>query len=459
MTPALEYRWKLLKVMDEDILVYYGLRNYPGNLRQVIKISPAVAGLIKGFDGRTRIEDMAMEAALKEEMESLISEGIIIESADIKKPAAKENYRTCKICINNDFILPGLEFDDEGVCAFCQAYRNAGSSRSVLTNSITESELIEKVLHHEESRFDVMVMFTGGKDSTFLVWHLAKKMNLRVLAATWDMPYTHKTSRDNIKRTLKALPEVESVNWTVSWSLIKKAMRDQYENMGYPCLCPTVAFGLFYPLAVSENIPYIMFGMEDVQSAVMDYVFTNTKEQQPKAKMDDRTQTINFLKLRAFPRKLVEPIYWQQELANYHCAIQNNMPAVFDQVRSIIQQAEKDADFNIPLIKRLSTRKTYGAWKDVIKLLHDETGWEMPPGQKNLLHTSCMIEPVKDYLQYRKFRNMETVFFPQAMVEISTAIFFGQISREEALEQSSELGFPDPPQIMETLFSELAITI
>jgi hypothetical protein len=40
MKPVLQYRWKLTKDEADDVLVYYGLRNYPGNLRQVIKVTP-----------------------------------------------------------------------------------------------------------------------------------------------------------------------------------------------------------------------------------------------------------------------------------------------------------------------------------------------------------------------------------------------------------------------------------
>jgi hypothetical protein len=111
----------------------------------------------------------------------------------------------------------------------------------------------------------------------------------------------------------------------------------------------------------------------------------------------------------------------------------------------------------IPLIKRLATRESYGTWKNVIELLNKEIGWEMPPGQKNLLHTSCMIEQAKDYLQYQRYLKMETVFFPQAIVEISAAVFWGLLSREEALDQATELGFPDRPKIMNLLASDLKL--
>ena len=75
----------------------------------------------------------------------------------------------------------------------------------------------------------------------------------------------------------------------------------------------------------------------------------------------------------------------------------------------------------------------------------------MPANQKNKLHTSCVIENVKDYTQFLKFKNMESVFFPQAMVELSAAVIFGHISREDALEQMEELGYFEAPQMYKYL--------
>jgi tRNA A37 threonylcarbamoyladenosine dehydratase len=56
-----------------------------------------------------------------------------------------------------------------------------------------------------------MVLCTGGKDSTYLLWLLAKKLGLRVLAAAWNMPYTNDTCRNNLRRSIQQLPSVELI--------------------------------------------------------------------------------------------------------------------------------------------------------------------------------------------------------------------------------------------------------
>ena len=76
-----------------------------------------------------------------------------------------------------------------------------------------------------------------------------------------------------------------------------------------------------------------------------------------------------------------------------------------------------------------------------------------------MLHTSCRIEGMKDYVQYMRFKNMRTVFFPQSLVELSASVFFGFLSREEALKQAGELGCPGPPAALYDLLRDLDITV
>ena len=84
--------------------------------------------------------------------------------------------------------------------------------------------------------------------------------------------------------------------------------------------------------------------------------------------------------------------------------------------------------------------------------------WQAPVGQNNLLHTSCAIEPVKDYLQFQRFKAMRTVFMPQSIVETGAAVFFGLTRREEALAAVQELGYWRPPAILDRLTADLGIT-
>ncbi|MFH1980408.1 MAG: hypothetical protein ABIL58_01060 [Pseudomonadota bacterium] len=456
MIPTLQYRWQSRMTETGPALVYYGLRNPPHNARQLVSLTPAAAGAIARMDGRTGWADIVGAAA--GELAALKALGAIVDRSEVTAAPGPDNHRTCATCVNNDWVIPGLEFDENGVCAFCQCYARGDDGKPSFVQALSESALKEAVGVTAGSRFDVMVLYTGGKDSSFLVWHMARNLGLRVLAAFWNMPYCQPAAYDNIARAKRRLPEVSFVEWTLPGETVTAAMRGQLSAIGSACLCPTAAFPLFYPLAHQHRIPYILFGMEDVQAAVVDYVFPR-----PAAPAgctgppSPRERTLAFLKMRALPRALTAPVRWETEIANYHASVQHQLSDFFGPLQDIIAQAEADADLPIPLITRLNTRESYGSWKDVIDLLGRELDWRMPDGQENMLHTSCRIEPVKDYLQYMRFKQMRTVFFPQSMVEISASVFFGMISREEGLKQARELGYVHPPPVLFELLDDLGI--
>ena len=83
--------------------------------------------------------------------------------------------------------------------------------------------------------------------------------------------------------------------------------------------------------------------------------------------------------------------------------------------------------------------------------------WQMPPGQKGLLHTSCRIEKVKDYCQFTRFHAARTTLFPQSVVEVSAGVYFGLVSREEALQELQELGYYREPAPLAPLLDDLGI--
>ena len=108
-------------------------------------------------------------------------------------------------------------------------------------------------------------------------------------------------------------------------------------------------------------------------------------------------------------------------------------------------------------MRRLKTNTSYGTWANVAKLVKDEMGWQMPSGQKGLLHTSCRIEKVKDYCQFVRFQNMRTMFYPQSIVELSAGVFFGLVDREDALFELTELGYWQEPEVLASLLDDLEI--
>jgi len=460
--PALQYRWQLREDKNKPVLVYYGLRNPPRHTRSVLDVAPEIAEDVAALDGSRALADLPGSLTGHPDFQRLVEEGVIVDAPDVRQPTTPENRRQCTRCINDDHLIPGLEFDENGLCAFCQCYERAEKAgvSAGPQNFITEAELLEAARNNTQSRFDVMVLCTGGKDSTYLLWFLAKKLGLRVLAAAWNMPYTNDTCRENLRRSIKLLPSVELIERTLPWDMIREAMRKQFGAIGAPCLCPTVAHVLFFPVAVEERIPFIMQGVEEVQLAVASYVMNELKSPGKGAKMptlSQREMSLNFFGMVANAPEPDPPHAMTAEFLRYQRSVRQGLEPIYRQLDQTLEAARKDPAIPVPELRRLKTNETYGTWKEVGELIKREMGWEMPPEHKGLLHTSCRIEPVKDYCQFMRFRNMRSTFFPQSIVEVSAGVYFGLISREEGLAELEHLGYHGEPAPLAPLLDDLGL--
>lgn len=461
--PSLQYRWQLREDNKRPVLVYYGLRNPPRHTRSVLEIAPDIAESVAALDGRRSLAELPDSLTTHPDFVRLVAEGAVVDAGAVRQPATPQHRRQCVCCANDDYLIPGLEFDENGLCAFCQCYQQAqkaGASAGP-QNYITEAELLEMARNNTQSRFDVMVLCTGGKDSTYLLWLLAKKLGLRVLAAAWNMPYTNETCRENLRRSIELLPSVELIERTLPWDMVRQAMREQFAAVGVPCLCPTVAHVLFFPVAVEERIPCIMQGVEEVQLAVASYVMhelqTPNKEA-PAAPVSQRDMTLGFFGMVASAPEPDPPYAMMSDFLRYQRSTRQRLAPLYRQLDRTLAEARGNPDLPVPELRRLKTNESYGTWKEVGELIKKEMDWRMPPGHKGMLHTSCRIERVKDFCQFMRFRNMRTTFFPQSIVEVSAGIYFGLLTREEGLAELEHLGYHGEPEPLAPLLDDLGLS-
>jgi tRNA(Ile)-lysidine synthase TilS/MesJ len=453
ITPVLQYRWELQEIGLKPHLVYYGLRNYPYHQKGSFAVNRKVAEIIHSFDGKTKIDDIYSNKKILE----LIDQGIVVDIKEKRKPPTKENYRECVKCVNNDFIIPGLEFDENGVCAVCQYYDKLGSGeiQSVAGGStVTDEELI-KAVENNKSRFDVLVLFTGGKDSSFLLWYLAKKLKLRVLACTWNMPFMNESTLENIKTIKHSLPEVEFIERTSAWSELQPRLKRVFGMGGVPCICNVLAYALFYPIAVYENIPFLMDGIEFVQTHFMSITTPIPKIFELISKIyhpSDLNKTLFFLKKMALPSKM-EP---KNDFGKFIVTCRESLEPMYQPLQYILKNKRKFK--RLPVLKRLKSDEAYGSWDDVKDIITEELGWKAPKNQKGLLHTSCALETVKDYCQYQCFLQKKTTFIPQSIIEISAATYYGMIDKDTALMELQERGYYKRPEVLDTLLDRLDLS-
>ncbi|MBW7869273.1 MAG: glucosamine 6-phosphate synthetase [Brumimicrobium sp.] len=104
------------------------------------------------------------------------------------------NQRRCTKCILPD-TFPFIEFDEKGVCNYCRNYKQKNQTKPI-------SELFELVEPYRKKKGtpDVLIPFSGGRDSSFSL-HIVKEMlNLNPIAYTYDWGMVTDLARRNIAR-------------------------------------------------------------------------------------------------------------------------------------------------------------------------------------------------------------------------------------------------------------------
>ncbi|MDD3999696.1 MAG: hypothetical protein PHX62_02215, partial [Bacilli bacterium] len=138
----LQNRWKL----ERSSLIYYGLRNKENLFKNKIKLTKAQEELIEKLP--KELNDRELNLVRK-----LINKQIVRKENLSKTPASLREAKFCKECVANDFIIPGLEFNEAGLCPMCQTQELASDLKSVVP-------ILNVIPKAKKSRFDVGLFYT-----------------------------------------------------------------------------------------------------------------------------------------------------------------------------------------------------------------------------------------------------------------------------------------------------------
>lgn len=108
------------------------------------------------------------------------------------------NLKTCSNCVLPE-TFPDISFDEDGVCNYCSEFTGVPN-----WNEINLGEFIEEKKKND-SKYDCLVLFSGGKDSSFALKLLKEKYHLNILAMTLDNGYLSNVTSQNMKVVLDNL--------------------------------------------------------------------------------------------------------------------------------------------------------------------------------------------------------------------------------------------------------------
>lgn len=447
----LQTRWKV----EGRGLYYYGLRNKENLFRNRVPVNRAQLAILS-----------ALPKELTQEEEAILGKLLgtqVVEERDLRPlPRNLSEARFCTTCCANDFILPGLEFDEDGCCPLCQTAEETRDLRSVLP-------MVEEIPRWSTSRFDAALFYTGGKDSTFLLYYLSKVKGLRVLALTWEIPFLSDSARASIENAKRAFDRVEFVSHRISDQDLRRFYTRLYALSENTCACPSLAYLLFYPTLVEHRVPYFLAGNEPVQMLGLYYnhiaprlAYTFGESKVLPALMNlgrvvtlrpplrqGQFQTLMTMRQLAYGDHPIKKLsgYTSELVSNIVEAIQA-VPEFLPPLKRAIRRSSRTGQ--VPAFVHLDFDKIAGGtydWTKVKDILAKECGWVAPAEDAKALHTSCQIEKCKDHTQFLRFYHCRSKMMPFSALEVALASGRTGRSRQEMLEEMEHhLGFTlDPP--------------
>ena len=187
----------------------------------------------------------------------------------------------CRRCILPS-TFPGIRFDDEGVCIHCRKYRGrAATEKQMAKYERKFIHLLEE--KRNKASYDVLVAYSGGKDSTYTLDVLVNRYDMRVLALTFDNTFISSRAEENIRNVCGALgadlfiirPDPVLLRKIFAAAADHELYSSKtLERASTICTsCIGIIKSLILRTAIEKEIPFVGFGWSPgqapVQSSVM----------------------------------------------------------------------------------------------------------------------------------------------------------------------------------------------
>jgi len=176
-----------------------------------------------------------------------------------------DGNRRCINCVRSN-NRHNVDLDESGLCKLCQQYEEDSANREQVTIDWKEFASVLRTRYcNAVSRYQCMVLLSGGKDSVYMLHLLSQIPDFRILAVTIDHWFNSPESESNIRRVLKRIP-VDHINFRPSWGIIRELYKELIVKTGKLCLaCEAFLTTEIYRFAVEMRIPCMAWGLSRQQ--------------------------------------------------------------------------------------------------------------------------------------------------------------------------------------------------
>lgn len=165
-------------------------------------------------------------------------------------------------CVN-DKTVRGIAFNSEGLCSHCTCYDKYSP---LLKDDTYLKDVFKKRISAEgDFDYDAAVGFSGGKDSTYVLYKLVKEYGLHVKAYTLDNGFMSDEAKEKIDRLVDEL-EVEHEYVVYDDTLLKTAYKRIVSKYLSPCIaCSFLGYAAMINYASRVNARVGIHGRSSYQ--------------------------------------------------------------------------------------------------------------------------------------------------------------------------------------------------
>lgn len=173
----------------------------------------------------------------------------------------KEKILFCRKCLltENDH---NVSFNKKGVCNFCLSYSRIKPRLSDFkTLKIRfDRRIAEAKKKKSGSVYDCLVAFSGGKDSSYMLYRLKKAYRMNILAITCDNHFSNTAIMEKARDLCRRLG-VDHIYFKPDWRVLKEFYAATFKKNGSICLGCVALFRIkVLKTALEQKIPLIIIG-------------------------------------------------------------------------------------------------------------------------------------------------------------------------------------------------------
>ncbi|MCC7250961.1 N-acetyl sugar amidotransferase [Hyphomicrobium sp.] len=316
--------------------------------------------------------------------------------------------KSCSRCVMPE-TAETLGFNDKGVCSVCQQVEFKQTAIDWAAKAVEFDSILDSV--RGKYAYDCIVPFSGGKDSTFTLWHLVKKKKLKPLVVRFDHGFMRPTLLENNHRTFRTLG-VDVLSFTPNWQIVRKLMLEALRRRGDFCWhCHTGIFAYPMWIAVEKKVPLVIWGEPSSEYSSF-YGYEEEEE------VDERRfNTIANLGINA--EDMLGML--DNSVSDYPVTARDLKPYTYPPLEELRQ-----------LRLRSVCLGSYIPWdvKEQVAIIKSELGWkgdevEGVPPEYDYEKIECFMQGVRDYIKFLKRGFGRTTHL--ASIDIRN----GRLTREE----------------------------